>query len=375
MCRNADVFIVGGGPAGLAAAIALRQKGLAVTVADGAGMPVDKVCGEGILPEGVSSLTELGVEIPSDESIPLKGIRFWAGSECAGAEFPVARGLGVRRLVLHRAMIEAARAAGVTLLWRSPVGLAGNGTLSCAGQMHRPAWIIGADGAFSRTRRWAGLQSGEIRRKRFAFRRHYQISPWSDFVEVYWGKLCQFYVTPLNPSEVGLVLLSPDPHIRIDQALEGFPVLAARMRGARSATRQRGGITGDWRHSQVVLRNIALVGDAAGLIDAISGDGLRLAFCQATALAEALASGNPYQYQLQHRRLMQRPWRMVRLLLAMQRSPFLQRRVIGLLAHQPGLFRFLLSLHAGAAPGARLAATEAKFGGKFLAGGTDEVQI
>lgn len=375
MGRNEDVFIVGGGPAGLAAAIALRQKGLAVTVADGAAMPVDKVCGEGILPEGVSILTELGVEIPTRDSVPLKGIRFWAGSQCAEAEFPGARGLGVRRLVLHRAMIEAARAAGVTLHWRSPVELGPNSALSCGGRMRRPAWIVGADGAFSRTRRWACLQSGEIRRKRFAFRRHYQISPWSDFVEVYWGKRCQFYATPLSGSEVGVVLLSRNSHVRIEQALEGFPVLAARLRGARSATRGRGGITGDWRQSRVVRQNIALVGDAAGLVDAISGDGLRLAFCQAVALAEALASQNPARYQVRHRRLMRRPGHMAQVLLAMQNSPFLQRQVIGLLARQPALFRRLLSLHTGASPDARLAARDAKFGESLLAGSPDLVGV
>jgi len=367
------VFIVGGGPAGLAAAIALSQKGLAVTVADGASMPVDKVCGEGILPEGVSSLAGLGVEIPAQDSVPLRGMRFWAASQCAQAEFPGSRGLGVRRLVLHRAMIAAARAAGVTLRWRSPVDLAANGTLSYRGRMCRPALIVGADGAFSRIRRQAGLQSGEIRRRRFAFRRHYQISPWSDFVEVYWGKRCQFYVTPLSASEVGVVLLSHNSRTRIDQALAGFPLLAARLRPARSATRERGGITGDWRHSRVTHQNIALVGDAAGLVDAVSGDGLRLAFCQAGALADALTSRNLAQYQVRHRGLMRRPRRMVRLLLAMQNSPFLQRQVIGLLARQPLLFHHLLSLHTGADSDAHREPGHAEFGERLLAGRHDRV--
>jgi menaquinone-9 beta-reductase len=43
-----DVFVIGGGPAGLAAAIAARAKGLRVTVADGGVPPIDKPCGEEI---------------------------------------------------------------------------------------------------------------------------------------------------------------------------------------------------------------------------------------------------------------------------------------------------------------------------------------
>ena len=51
MNRRADVFVVGGGPAGLVAAIAACRQGLSVIVADGADHPIDKPCGEGLIPE------------------------------------------------------------------------------------------------------------------------------------------------------------------------------------------------------------------------------------------------------------------------------------------------------------------------------------
>lgn len=76
-----DVFIVGGGPSGLAAAIAARQKGFDVTLADGAAPPIEKPCGEGMMPETITALRGLGITIgPSDgvtfrESVLLNATR------------------------------------------------------------------------------------------------------------------------------------------------------------------------------------------------------------------------------------------------------------------------------------------------------------
>ena len=53
---QSDVVVIGAGPAGLAAAIAARQRGLTVTVAESARFPIDKACGEGIMPDGVEAL-------------------------------------------------------------------------------------------------------------------------------------------------------------------------------------------------------------------------------------------------------------------------------------------------------------------------------
>ena len=74
-----DVFIIGGGPAGLAAAIAACQRGLEVTVADGARPPIDKPCGEGLLPEAYAALSKLGITIPTEDSHPFRGIKFVSG--------------------------------------------------------------------------------------------------------------------------------------------------------------------------------------------------------------------------------------------------------------------------------------------------------
>ena len=63
-------------PRDLAAAIAARQQGFRVTVADGAQMPIDKPCGEGLMPDGLAALEKLGVSVEPEDSYPFRGIRF-----------------------------------------------------------------------------------------------------------------------------------------------------------------------------------------------------------------------------------------------------------------------------------------------------------
>jgi flavin-dependent dehydrogenase len=96
-----DAVVVGGGPAGLAAAIALRRAGLSAMVADVYEPPVDKICGEGILPEGLAALAELGICLPPDSGIPFRGISFIDSACSFQAAFVGAPAFGIRRTVLH----------------------------------------------------------------------------------------------------------------------------------------------------------------------------------------------------------------------------------------------------------------------------------
>src|ERR1700730_10093872 len=146
MGRRTDVFVVGGGPAGLAAAIAARQRGFDVTVADGAEPPIDKACGEGLMPDTLSVLRGLGVSISPSEGFAFRGVRFIGEGARVDASFPMGQGIGLRRPVLHQRMIEHADKIGVTLLWRTCVtGLSPEG-VSAGGKTIRAQWIIGADG-------------------------------------------------------------------------------------------------------------------------------------------------------------------------------------------------------------------------------------
>jgi len=178
MRRKTDVFVVGGGPAGLAAAIAVRKKGLQVTVADGGKPPIDKACGEGLMPDAITALEELGVEIRPGDGKVFRGIRFVSGTTNVSAHFPEELGIGIRRTVLHQRMIDEAEACGVELLWETPVSGLDLAGARVKGELIPARWIIGADGGRSLVRRWSGLEAYRALNSRFAFRRHYRQKPW-----------------------------------------------------------------------------------------------------------------------------------------------------------------------------------------------------
>ena len=346
--RATDVFVIGGGPSGLAAAIAARRKGLDVTLADGAHPPIDKACGEGLMPDGLAALRSLDIAIDSPDAHPFRGIRFLGAGISVEAAFPDGVAFGVSRTILHRKMVEQAAAAGVRTLWGTAVTGIGPQGVMVADRMVPARWIVGADGFHSRVRTWAGLCTARPPQRRYGFRIHYRVAPWTDYMELHWGAGCQVYVTPLSANEVCVALISRDPHLRGDDVLQQFPQLAARLAGAPRATAERGAITANCRLRRVHRGRVALVGDASGSVDAITGEGLCLSFRQAIALADSLASGSLDSYHSQHRRLARRPTLMSRCMLAMDQSTWLRERVLRAIAAEPRIFRKMLAMHVGA---------------------------
>jgi 2-polyprenyl-6-methoxyphenol hydroxylase-like FAD-dependent oxidoreductase len=329
----------------LAAAIAARHRGLHVTLADGARPPIDKVCGEGLMPDGLAVLRGLGVTLDDTDAQPFRGIRFVDRGVSFQSVFPEGHALGVRRTVLHSKLVEAAAAAGVRMLWSTPVGGIGADGVSIAGETVPTRWIAGADGFHSRVRCWAGLAVKPPASQRFGFRIHYRVAPWSGYMELHWGAGCQIYVTPIGPREVCAALISRNPHLRLGEALAQFPELAARLAGAPRATAERGAVTANCTLPRVYRGNVALVGDASGSVDAITGEGLCISFQQAIALADSLASGNLARYQAAHRRLARRPTLMSNLMLTMDRRTWLRTPAFRAMAFEPRIFQALLSFH------------------------------
>jgi len=361
-----DVFVVGGGPAGLAAAIAARRQGFDVAVADSAVPPIDKACGEGIMPDGLAAAASLGIPLGPSLGCGFRGIRFCERDLSVEASFPGGAGLGVRRTALHALLVECAANAGVRFAWGSHVVGMDAGHVAVNGRLVRAGWIIGADGGQSRVRHWAGLETSAQENVRFGFRRHYRLAPWSEYMELHWGEHSQLYITPVAAEELCVVLISRDAHFRLDQALPEFPQVARRLAAAPWGDSERGGASVTRRLQSVSSGHVALIGDASGSVDAITGDGLCLSFQQAAALARALAAGDLNLYERDHRRIGRRPAFMGRLMLFLDGRGRLRARTLRAFAQKPELFEEMLASHLGHISHLRLALNGFSLGWQML---------
>ncbi len=342
-----DALIAGGGPAGLAAAIALRQKGLDVLVADALRPPIDKACGEGLMPDAQKDLAALGIVVSREHGATFEGIAFLSGRHEAAAHFARGGGIGLRRLQLHSLLIDRCHELGVRLAWGSRVSISGEHSWRLDNERCACRYLIGADGQTSPIRQSIGLGPGKVMSRRFGMRCHYRVKPWSRMVEVYWGELGQAYITPVGPEEICVATVARTPAARMEAVLSSLPGLRAGLQGAPEISKRRGALTTTRKLRRVTAGNIALTGDASGSADAVTGEGIALSFRQAVLLAEAIAVDDLGIYEAGHPAILRMPHLMSRALLRMDAWPWMRDRVMRILSAQPHLFAHLLAVHLG----------------------------
>lgn len=344
---DVDVLVAGGGPAGLAAAIAASQRGFSVLVVDCATPPIDKACGEGLMPDAQDALQHLGMNIQSTETGIFHGIKFIGPEGSVLARFPRGEGIGIRRTLLHQILLEFAESLGVKTLWGKRVcGLEDLG-VRVGSQVVRPRWLVGADGQHSRVRNWAGLSPAREHTQRIGVRQHFLVEPLSDFVEIYWGVEGQAYVTPIGRKEICVALISRKRFPTFDAGIAQFPQLAQHLQRAERSTPVRGAISISRSLKSVVRGRIALIGEASGSVDAITGEGLAMAFRQAQALGQALAANDLSLYQAMHREISNLPSFMAHSMLLMDKSSWIRQHALRAFLRKPALFERLLSVHVG----------------------------
>ena len=204
-----DVLIVGGGPTGLAAAILAAEQGLSPVVVEPKLNVIDKACGEGLMPAGVRALHRLGVR--PEPARPFYGVRYIDGAHHATAAFTEGPGLGIRRTVLHQALLTRAQDLGVQFVHEraGEITQDDDQVSILVGNRSRLSgrWLLAADGLRSPIREQLGLSKPPRRTARLGMRQHVEMAPWTDMVEVHWRPGVEAYITPVADNLVGVAML------------------------------------------------------------------------------------------------------------------------------------------------------------------------
>ena len=309
-----DAIVAGAGPAGSIAALLLARAGARVVLIDRETFPRDKLCGDTLNPGAVAHLRALGLEGgPLEGAFPLGGMRVTGpGAGVSAAYGAGVAGLALRRRDLDAWLLERAVAAGArfeaglavrsALVADSPGPPAVRGLILAprgdARRTHRlPAIVtIAADGRRSAVARSLDLIRHPARPRRWAFGTYAEgIREVTDFGEMHLRPGFYLGIAPLGDGLCNVCVVTgarPDGRTPLEvvrRAIDRDAGLAARFEAARfvEPVRVLGPLAVDAR--TLGAPGLLLAGDAAGFVDPMTGDGLRLAMRSAAqAAAEAL---------------------------------------------------------------------------------------
>ena len=335
-----DLLVAGGGPAGLATAIHAARAGLDVVVIERRDGPVDKACGEGLMPHALQQLKALGADPPG---IPFRGITYLDDRRRVSGRFRSGSGRGVRRTVLHASLLDAAAAAGVQIVHGGAGPVRQDATsVWCGGLCAR--YLAAADGLHSPIRTAVGLSRPAAGPRRWGIRRHFATVPWSDCVEVYWARDAEAYVTPVADDCVGVAILTTHRG-GFGEQLDAFPALRARIGDHPHGPDRAAGPLRQNARSRTAGR-VLLVGDAAGYVDALTGEGLGIAFGAARLLVDCVLADRPADYDRQWRRMSRRYRLLTAAVLRASAQPALRSRIVAAANTFPGTFAGVVNLLA-----------------------------
>ena len=273
-----DVVVVGGGPAGAAAALAARAAGRSVLILDRADFPRDKVCGDGIAPEALDVLAGLGVDVAAltDGYPPVPRLRLRSPGGTTVERAMHRPALVVPREVFDHRLLTVALAAGAELRRRTVRRVEVTPTHAEVDGGVAADVVIGADGAESVVRRVLGIPPNRSRHTAIAIR-GYAPEPMGQVgvqvirtTEQRWPAYAWSFPTGDGSANVGYGELVSSGVTRggllagLEQLLDGGE--AARPRAHRlplSTGRPR---LPDGR--------VLLAGDAASLINPLTGEGI-----------------------------------------------------------------------------------------------------
>lgn len=335
---STQLVVVGGGPVGLACAIFAAKAGLSPVVLESGTPDGDKACGEGLMPGVRPLLEELGIDPPG---IALVGVSYRQGEASVDHTFSGHPGRGVRRTVLIDALRARADELGVVRRHQRVEGLTPRPhsvTLDLDdGDTLEADYVVACDGLHSTVASELGLVVPQnTRRRRYGLRQHFSIAPWSPFIEVYYAGDSELYITPVDADTIGVAVLGPKG-LSLPDTISQVPELERRLTGVKSASSLRGAGPFPHRVRKARVGRVLLVGDAAGYVDAITGEGLRVGFAQAREAIHAIASGHPARYPRRWRAVT-REFRVLTRGLVMLASSPLRRSIVPLATAMPKVF-------------------------------------
>ena len=329
--ETSDVVIAGAGPAGTVAATLLARAGLRVRLVDRARFPRDKLCGDSVNPGALDLLRRLRLAREIEQrGLPIDGMHVFgpAGAHVTATYPDPLHGLTVMRRDLDQWLLDGAIAAGAQfeegVTVRGPLlndkQVAGVLIKSAAfGEIPLAARVtIAADGRRSTLAFGMGLAAHPSRPRRWAVGAYFErVTGMSSMGEMHIRPGKYVGVAPLANGWTNVCVVGTpaslkhlnDPQRVLRAALDEDPTLRERLAGARQVTRPvvLGPLAVDSRVAGAP--GLLLAGDAAGFIDPMTGDGMRLAVQGAELAAEAalemLETGNTHMHvTLAHRRRM-----------------------------------------------------------------------
>jgi geranylgeranyl reductase family protein len=378
-----DVIVIGGGPAGSAAATFLARDGHDVLLLDEARFPRDKVCGESVSPGAWRLLRELGVEeaVRALAPQPIHGMRLVApdGTSFCGDYGGGAAGFAARRPALDSVLLEAARSAGVEVREGVRVtGLLGSGDAARVvmtenghgSEALRARLLVAADGRRSVVARRLGLLREHPRLRKYAVRGHWEsMQGLEQRGEMHVGGGGYCGIAPLSPAQANVTFVVDREEMpAAGGALERFyrdrlrrwPEVHERLQGARllELPRAIGPLAIEAR--RVWAPGILLVGDSAGFYDPFTGEGVTLALRSAelagTVAARALRSPRPAatmdlsNYERDRRQATRAKFRVNRLIQEVVARPSLANAVAHRLARRRDLADALVGIAGDLVP-------------------------
>jgi len=322
---DADVIVVGAGPAGSTTAYYLAQAGLDVLLLEKSRFPREKVCGDGLTPRGVKALVAMGISVSEQDGwVRNKGLRvIGAGMrlELPWPELSSYPGYGLvrPRTDLDQMLARRAQQAGARLLEGVTVTgpVLDDRTGRIVGVTAKPAdaeeeqtyagrVVVAADGNSSRLSVAMGLRKREDRPLGVAVRTYYQTPRHDDDYLESWLDLWDgdrllpgygwIFGMGDGTSNVGLGLLNTstafghtDYHAMLRKWLKGMPAEWGFTEANRTQPIRGAALPMGFNRTPHYFNGLLLVGDAGGMVNPFNGEGIAYAMESGEILARTVA--------------------------------------------------------------------------------------